>query len=130
MDAATSPPGGVLRGLAQFNAREFYECHDSIEEEWRRERGEIRVLWQGILQAGVAFHHVQRGKAWPALTMLGRALPKLRRFAPRCQGIDVAALIAACERGQEEIRRLGPGRVAEFDAALFPVIGVERPAAP
>ena len=41
-------PAGVLKGIEQFNAGAFYECHGSIELEWVVERGDVRRLLMDV----------------------------------------------------------------------------------
>jgi hypothetical protein len=116
------PPPGVLTGFDQFNRREFYECHESIELVWMDDPWDVRLMYQGILQIGVAFYHAQQGN-WPGMVKaLGRGKGKLLPFLPGCQGVDVAALLADTERAETELRRLGPQHIAEFED--FPLIRV------
>ena len=56
-----SPPARLRRGIEQFNRGEFYEQHETLEEEWLAERDPVRYLYQGILQIGVGFEHLRRG---------------------------------------------------------------------
>jgi len=128
MTAAPTPealPPAILEGIRQFNSREFYECHDTIEEHWVRESRPVREFYQGILQIGVAFHHVLAQNPRGALKMLERGIPKLEAFLPACEGVDVAALKAQALACRAAIERLDPGRVGDFDVALFPLIRVD-----
>ena len=56
-----SPPPRLLEGIAQFNRGEYFEQHETLELLWRAEPRKVRHLYQGILQIGVAFHHLRRG---------------------------------------------------------------------
>ena len=55
------PPAELLRGIEQFNQREYFECHETLEALWNSERETIRVLAKGILQVGVGCYHLLRG---------------------------------------------------------------------
>ena len=115
------PAPALLReGIEQFNRGEYFEQHETLEILWRDERRGIRRLYQGILQIGVAFHHVRRGNHHGAVYMLTRGSMYLRPFAPVCQGVDVAALLAEAARALEAVETLGPGRLQEFDWTLVP----------
>lgn len=114
------PPPLLLEGIAQFNRGEYFEQHETLEILWRAERREVRRLYQGILQIGVAFHHVRRSNHHGAVYMLVRGSMYLRRFPPVCQGVDVAALVEAAGRALREVERLGPGRLHAFDWRLAP----------
>ncbi len=115
-------PEAIRQAVSEFNEGRYYECHDTIEAHWMREPGVQRVLYQGILQVGIGFHHIENANWRGAVKMFERGLPKLRPFVPACQGIDVAALLAAAEKIEAEIKRLGAQRIEEFDRSLFPRI--------
>ncbi len=117
-----SPPPALLEGVAQFNRGEYFEQHETLELLWRAERRDVRYLYQGILQIGVAFHHLRRGNHHGTVYMLMRGARYLAPFAPACQRIDVAALLAAAAVALREVERLGPRRLDEFDWDLAPKV--------
>ena len=83
------PPPSLLAGIAQFNAGDYWECHETLEALWRAEPRPIRDLYQGILQVGVACHHLCAGNYAGTLKMLRRGLPRLRGLPDVCQGVPV-----------------------------------------
>jgi predicted metal-dependent hydrolase len=117
-----SPPPLLVRGIEQFNRGEFFEQHETLEALWRAEPRPVRELYQGILQVGVAFHHLRRGNHHGVTYMLKRGCEYLQPFSPCCQGIDVAALIDAAERALVEVERLGPEHLSGFDWSLVPAV--------
>jgi predicted metal-dependent hydrolase len=114
------PPSQLLEGIEQFNRGEFFEQHETLELLWRAERRDVRFLYQGILQIGVAFYHIQRRNHHGAVYMLTRGQNYLRPFAPSCQRVDVEGLLADAGRALALVEALGPGRLAEFDWRLVP----------
>ena len=58
---AESPSGQFLLGIRQFNAGEWFECHETVEDLWIGEEGELRNFYQGIIQVAVALHHWRNG---------------------------------------------------------------------
>ena len=127
------PPDGLRAGVAQFNRREFYLCHETLEEIWLAEPRPVRRLYQGILQIGVAFYHLGRGNYRGAVNLLASGLALLETFPAICQGVDVAGLIAQARRAEGILLELGPRRCAEFDVALIPVVelgGATSPPSP
>lgn len=114
------PPPLLLDGIAQFNAGAFFEQHETLEELWRAESRPVRRLYQGILQIGVAFHHLRRGNHHGVVVMLERGLRNVKPFAPACQTVDVDRLIRDTEAAQREILVLGCDRLSEFDWGLAP----------
>jgi sugar phosphate isomerase/epimerase len=117
-------PAGVLEGIRLFNAGEYYECHEVIEHEWHAERGEIRRLYQGILQIGVGLHHIRSGNQRGADLLLTDGLAKVSEFLPTALGLDTAGLVAGAQACLDEVRRVGPDGIAQFDWSLVPVIKV------
>jgi uncharacterized protein len=118
------PPPALLEGVAQFNRADFFEQHETLELLWRAERRSVRYLYQGILQIGVAFHHLRRLNHHGTVYMLTRGAAYLAPFAPRCQSIDVQALLDDAARALREVERLGPDRLADFDWGLTPRVRV------
>jgi predicted metal-dependent hydrolase len=117
-----SPPPNLLKGIEEFNQGDFFECHETLEELWLAEAGPIRELYQGILQIGVAFHHLRAGRFRPVVVLLKRGKRYLRSFAPTCMAVNLEALLAAATRCLDEVQRLGPDGLDEFDWALVPKI--------
>jgi hypothetical protein len=124
--AAQPLPGLALKGIQQFNAREFYEQHETLEQAWREEPGPVRQLYQGILQVGVAFYQIERRNYAGALKMFQRARQYLSVLPDECQGVDVARLRRDALAAQAELEKLGPERIASFDPAF--IARVERTA--
>jgi hypothetical protein len=120
MSCEGPPPQQLLDGIAQFNRGEFFEQHETLERLWRAERRDIRYLYQGILQIGVAFHHLRRLNHHGTVYMLTRGPRYLAPFAPQCQRVDVASLLGDAATALREVERLGPARLAEFDWRLAP----------
>src|SRR5712692_5293678 len=113
-------PAALLDGIEQFNRGEYFGQHETLELLWRAERRDVRHLYQGILQIGVAFHHLRRLNHHGTVYMLTRGSRYLAPFAPRCQRVDVAALLRDAATALQEVERLGPHRLDEFDWRLAP----------
>jgi len=120
------PPAGLLEGIDLFNAGEYFECHEVLEDIWRAEADPVRALYQGILQIGVAFHHLRRNNWRGAVKLLDGGSDKVGRFLPRCMGIETQPLHASAISCLALLRDLGPERIDEFDWTLIPTISVSR----
>jgi hypothetical protein len=116
------PPAALLEGIEQFNRGDYFEQHETLELLWRAEPRDVRRLYQGILQIGVAFHHLRRLNHHGTVYMLTRGSRYLAPFAPRCQGVDVEALLSDAATALREVERLGPDRLDEFDWRLAPQV--------
>jgi predicted metal-dependent hydrolase len=114
----------LLEGIAQFNRGEYFEQHETLEILWRAEARPVRRLYQGILQIGVAFHHLRRLNHHGVVYMLTRGPMYLEPFAPHCQTVDVAALLDDARVALDLVRSLGPDRLDAFDWALAPRVRI------
>ena len=82
----------------------------------------VRFLYQGILQVGVGFYHLQNGNWRGATGLLRNGTIRLKEFEPVTLGIDVARLVRECERYLKELEELGRDRVGEFDQTKVPKV--------
>jgi CheY-like chemotaxis protein len=119
---AKAPPTLLIEGLELFNQGDYFECHEIIEQAWLAEPEPVRIMYQGILQIGVACHHIQNKNWRGAMKLLERGIPKVQRFSPHCMGIDLEKLLAEAELIRQELVRLGPAWPGEFNQALWPKI--------
>ena len=87
-------PPHAKEGLRLFNAGEYFEAHEALESAWREETGEVRRLYQGILEAAVTYLHIQRGKYKGAVKVYGRGMKWLRDWPDVCCGVNVGKLRA------------------------------------
>lgn len=112
-------PEMARHAIEQFNAREFFEQHETFEHLWRQEQGPVRQMYQGMLQVGVAYLQIQRGNYAGARKLFQRAWQYLNVLPDVCQGVDIAQFKIDARAAQDELERLGPARIAEFPTALF-----------
>ena len=68
------PPLKLFEAIAQFNRGDYYECHETLEALWRAERENVRDLYKGILQIGVAIHHAKRANVKGALRLISSGI--------------------------------------------------------
>jgi uncharacterized protein len=80
------------RGVAEYNERLFFECHDTLEELWSGIRGPARDFFQGLIQVAVAFHHVSNANGPGAVSMIDRALGRFRAYPSRYYGFELDVL--------------------------------------
>ena len=115
------PPGPeLLKGIEQFNRREYFECHETLEAAWNAEHEPVRTLYKGILQIGVGCYHLLRHNYRGAILKLQTGADYLEPFTPHCMGVEVERLIADARRLRAAVLALGPERTTEVDLALLP----------
>src|SRR5512141_1089601 len=102
-------------GILLFNQGRYFEAHEALEAAWRDEKGKVRELYQGILEAGVTYLHITRGNYPGAVKVYGRSMRWLRGWPEVCRGIQVGQLRRDLEVAMAELQRLGEGKIADFD---------------
>lgn len=117
-----SPPGQLLQGIREFNRGEWYECHETVEDLWIGESGEMRDFYQGIIQIAIALHHWRNGNFGGAVSLLTGGADYLRRVSDRCQWVDVCALIADSEQMKAALEECGKERMASLGPGVIPRI--------
>jgi hypothetical protein len=109
----------ALQGILLFNDGRYFEAHEELEAAWREERGKVRELYQGILEAAVTYLHIRRGNYDGAIKVYGRSMRWLDGFPEICRGADVGQLRRDLHAAIAEIRRLGKARLGEFNQSLL-----------
>jgi predicted metal-dependent hydrolase len=90
--ALTAPERDAFdRGVAEFNAGYYFECHDTLEDMWTGVRGPSRDFFQGLIQVSVAFYHLTGGNLAGAESMLRRALKRFEGYPDRYFDFDLGA---------------------------------------
>jgi predicted metal-dependent hydrolase len=117
-----SPPGQLLQAIREFNGREWFECHETVEDLWIGSEGEVRDFYQGIIQIAVALHHWRNGNFGGAVSLLKGGAGYLHHVTGECQWVDVAGLIADAGRLRAALEELGKERMEALDPVLIPLI--------
>jgi predicted metal-dependent hydrolase len=90
-------PRLFLEGVRLFNAREFFACHDALEELWTDTLGPERPFYQGLIHAAVSLFHFEEGNLGGARKMHDSTRKYLEPFAPQFKGLDLAEFLADYE---------------------------------
>jgi uncharacterized protein len=97
---------GLERGIALFNAREFFQCHEVLEDIWMHEKAPRKRFLQSIIHYAVAFYHEGRANRVGALRQLRKGIAKLAPYVPVYEGVDTSRMfdeglrcLAALEQG-------------------------------
>jgi len=81
------------RGVEEFNAGRYFECHDILEEIWMGASGEMRIFLQGLIQVSVGFYHFGNGNPSGALSQWRKGTEKLSGFGNDFGGVRLLPLI-------------------------------------
>lgn len=89
---ARDPQTLFNRGIELFNRREFFGCHEVLEELWTATRQPERWFLQSLIHFAVGFHHHQHGNAIGASRQLAKGLRKIQAYLPEWGGVRTAAI--------------------------------------
>jgi len=89
----------------------------------------VRGLYQGILQIGVAFHHLRNDNVPGAIKMLRRGLPRLRDLPEVCQGVRVTELARAARAIHDRVAAPEKEGAGPLDFGVLPTITIIPPVA-
>jgi uncharacterized protein len=101
-------------GIRLFNAGEFFEAHERLEQVWLADRSTHRLFLQALIHLAVGFHHARNGNPAGAERQLRKGLKKLAGYLPACAGIDTAALLNENLARLEELT--GKGAIGSYPA--------------
>ena len=107
------------KGIAQFNAHDFWHAHESWEELWLAAEGERKQFLQGLIQLAAAYHHVSRGTSPRGAARLFDAA--LKRLSPFPEGFERVIRTSACAVASRHRERIVNG--ARIEPEEYPKLG-------
>jgi len=117
----------ALEGLLLISQGDYFAAHEELEAAWKEEKGKVRELYQGILEAAVTYLHITRGNYPGAVKVYQRSMRWLKDWPETCRGVAVEQLRSDLEAAIAEVKRLGTGRLDAFDRALLKPVRWEEP---
>ncbi len=83
-----------LTAIKLFNDKEYFECHEVLEDIWFDVRDDSRDFYQGLLHVAVGLYHLtKKNNTKGTLIQLNKAAEKLGRFEGKTKEIDLAKLL-------------------------------------
>ena len=108
-------------GIQQFNQKQFYQCHDTLEAIWIEAPEMDKRFYQGILQVAVACHHLSNSNLRGAIILLGEGIRRLNDYQPDHYGIDVDRLLDEAIALLQTLQQLDSEELDSFVEQLFSV---------
>lgn len=100
--------------LYYFNEkRDYYECHEVLEELWMEERRS--PLYQGLLQVAVALYHCRNDNFNGARKLFSQAINKLQHYPDDSLGIRLDKLLAESRDYLEKLHRVDDSEFVFYD---------------
>lgn len=108
-------PDEYLRGIRLYNAGLFYEAHEEWEIAWKSAEGDLKLFYQGLIQAAAALLHHYRGNERGAQVCILKALEKFESLPTSFMGLDLKVY-------SQELRSFfAPTEISETDRP-FPLL--------
>jgi uncharacterized protein len=82
------------QAVEQFNQRDFYACHDTLEAIWMDALHPDKKFYQGLLQVAVGLYHFENHNWRGASILLGEGISRLRYYLPDYGTVDVTKILA------------------------------------
>lgn len=102
------------RGIAEFNQRQFYACHDTLEAIWVDAPEMDKRFYQGILQVAVGCYHLSNDNLRGAIILLGEAVRRLCDYQPSYEGVNVEELLEQAMELLQALQQLQPEQTKDF----------------
>ena len=107
-----------LQGIEQFNRRDFYACHDTLEAVWVDAAESDKRFYQGILQVAVGCYHLTNHNWRGAVILLGEGVRRLRDYQPDYETINVTQLLEESQALLKYLQYSDTDNVAEIARTL------------
>jgi predicted metal-dependent hydrolase len=113
----------LRNSITFFNRREYFACHEVLEEAWQEATKEDREFYQGFVQLATALHlRFHRGGHKGTINLLTQALVHLENYRPQYQNVDVDTLYQQIETYLEGLRSSRRERASFFERFQVPRI--------
>ncbi|MEE3719409.1 DUF309 domain-containing protein [Tumidithrix elongata RA019] len=81
------------QAVEQFNQRDFYACHDTLEAIWMDALHPDKAFYQGLLQVAVGLYHFENHNWRGATILLGEGIGRLRYYLPTYGTVEVQQIL-------------------------------------
>jgi uncharacterized protein len=113
-------PEPYIEYLIYFHVdRDFFECHEVLEEYWKSIPGStLRQAWHGLIQLAVALYHQRRGNISGARKMLESAIHNINENHMEQLGIQADAFSQALSARLEQLDFNPQAEFADFNIPI------------
>lgn len=84
--------------------RDYYVCHDVMEELWLEEGR--KPLYQGLLQIAVGLYHHWNGNVSGSIKLFSQGIDKLQNFPSPILGIDLIRLLEESRNYRDKLLKI------------------------
>lgn len=114
-----------LEYIKLFNQRDFYDCHEVLEDLWLDDPGENRTFYQGLIQFATAFQHLFRGNIRGFERLLASAKGYLARFPSQYEGLNLEEIRAVIDYWQQKLQSRRADEPLAYDDSHVPLLRLQ-----
>lgn len=98
--------------LEKFNNKEFFKCHDILEDYWFECRQDEKDIYQGLLHYAVAFHHLlDKNNPAGAKLQFTKCIEKLKDYDKLYKGINLGKIVNHAQKNLDILNNNKPGEI-------------------
>ncbi len=112
------PAEEFLQGVEEFNQRQFYTCHDTLEALWMVSTEPEKRFYQGVLQIAVGCYHLSNNNWRGAVILIGEGIKRLSDYQPHYESINVSQLIEESYNLLRYLQETGEEKVEQISIEL------------
>ncbi|KKB74710.1 MULTISPECIES: DUF309 domain-containing protein [Bacillus] len=113
-------PESYIDYLTEFHgARDYFECHEILEEHWKKDPpGKRKIYWVGLIQLAVALYHQRRNNFTGAERLMANSLRILEaeKAAVESLGLDHERLVSLLRETLQHIEAHSP-----YESIMLPI---------
>ncbi|MCC5876538.1 MAG: DUF309 domain-containing protein [Candidatus Sumerlaeia bacterium] len=129
MDPQIDWPEGYREFFRLFNARDFFEAHEVLEDVWVMEVPPLRNYYKGLIQSAVALCHWERGNHEPARRLWVLARGYLAPYPAHIEGFDLAGYLKEMDELFGPLLSQPGVAIAAPPVEVLPILRLEEPVA-
>ena len=111
-------PTEFWQGVEQFNQKQFYACHDTLEALWMEATDPDKTFYQGILQIAVALYHLSNHNSRGAMILLGEGISRLAKYQPSYFRVDVEKFLSQTSQLLTQLQQTKPENIEHLIAQI------------
>lgn len=111
-------------GIDLYNDGQYWEAHEAWEVIWHKKSGREKSFYQGMIHVAAGMLKINRAQFEGAHSQLTRALERFAVAGPMETGTNDEAFRKRAAACRDEVLRLGPADLEQFDRKLYPVIEI------
>jgi uncharacterized protein len=118
-------PPQLKAAVSLFNRREYFECHQVLEEIWHQAAEEDKAFLEGLIRFATGLHlRFNRRAPQGAINLLTQGLMRIENYRPMYHGIDVARLYDDIDTHVNDLKSANTSQAGFFERWRVPRIHV------